>query len=215
MSVSRCLIIAALCTFAASRADAQATIEGRVELPKTPYAPVLTKRYDVVPPGGVLRAEVPRAVVYLEGSSARPASLPKKQVLLQKDLMFSPGVLAVQVGTTIEFPNGDPTYHNIFSYSPAKRFDLGRYRPEERPIPSQTFDTPGLVTLRCDIHDHMRALILVLDTPHFVTTDTDGRYRLSGIPPGNYQLKVWVGSKMAHERAVELRSGATMRVDFP
>ncbi len=214
MSVSRCLIIAALCAFAASRADAQATIEGRVELPKTGYAPVLTKRYDVVPPGGVLRADPPRAVVYLEGSSAKPASPAKKQ-MLQKDLMFSPGVLAVQVGTTVEFPNDDPTYHNIFSYSPAKRFDLGRYRPEERPVPSQTFDTPGLVTLRCDIHDHMRALILVLDTPHFVTTDTDGRYRLSGIPPGNYKLKVWVGSKMAHERAVELRSGAPTRVDFP
>lgn len=214
MSLARWLIIAALCASAASRADAQATIEGRVELPKTGYAPVLTKRYDVVPPGGVLRPDPPRAVVYLEGSFAQTASRPKKQVL-QKDLMFSPGVLAVQVGTTVEFPNDDPTYHNIFSYSPAKRFDLGRYRPEERPVPSQTFDTPGLVTLRCDIHDHMRGLILVLETPHFVTTDTDGRYRLSGIPPGNYKLKVWLGSKMAHERAVELKSGASTRVDFP
>jgi plastocyanin len=214
MSVSRFILVVALCAFAASRADAQATIEGRVELPKPRPAPVLTKRYDVIPPGGVLRAEPPRAIVYLEGAPAKPASLPKKQVL-QKDLMFSPGVLAVQVGTTVEFPNGDPTYHNIFSYSPAKRFDLGRYRPEERPIPSQTFDTPGLVTLRCDIHDHMRGLILVLETPHFVTTDTDGRYRLSGIPPGKYKLKVWVDSKMAHERAVELKSGAPTRVDFP
>ena len=215
MSFSRCLIIAAACAFAASRAEAQATIEGRVELPKTGYAPVLTKRYDVLPPGGVLRPDPPRAIVYLEGSSAKQtASLPKKQVL-QKDLMFSPGVLAVQVGTTVEFPNGDPTYHNIFSYSPAKRFDLGRYRPEERPIPSQTFDTPGLVTLRCDIHDHMRGQILVLETPHFVTTETDGRYRLSGVPPGKYKLKVWVDGKVTHERAVELRSGVTTGVDFP
>ncbi len=215
MSLSRCLIIAAVYAFATSRADAQATIEGRVELPETPPAPVLTKRYDVVPPGGVLRAEPPRAVVYLEGASAKPA--PKKQVLqvLQKDLMFSPGVLAVQVGTTIEFPNGDDTYHNIFSYSPAKRFDLGRYRPDDRPIPSQTFETAGLVTLRCDIHDHMRGQILVLDTPHFVTTDVDGRYRLSGIPPGKYKLKAWVDGRTTHERAVELRSGATTRVDFP
>ena len=214
MILTRCLIVALLCAFAASRASAQATIEGRVELPEPPPAPVLTKRYDVVPPGGVLRPDPPRAIVYLEGASAKPASLPKKQVL-QKDLMFSPGVLAVQVGTTVEFPNGDPTYHNIFSYSPAKRFDLGRYRPEERPIPSQTFDTPGLVTLRCDIHDHMRGLVLVLDTPHFVTTDTDGRYRLSGIPPGKYTLKAWVDSRSTHERAVELKSGAPTRVDFP
>jgi plastocyanin len=214
MSLCRCVIIAALWAFAASRADAQATIEGRVELPKPRPAPVLTKRYDVIPPGGLLRIDPPRAIVFLEGSSAKPASLPKKQVL-QKDLMFSPGVLAVQVGTTIEFPNGDDTYHNIFSYSPAKRFDLGRHRPDDRPIPSQTFDTPGLVTLRCDIHDHMRGLVLVLETPYFVATDVDGRYRLSGIPPGKYKLKAWVDSRTTHERAVELRSGATTRVDFP
>lgn len=121
----------------------------------------------------------------------------------------------MQVGTTIEFPNLDDTYHNIFSYSPAKRFDLGRYRPDERPIPSQTFDTAGLVTLRCDIHEHMRGLILVLDTPHFVTTDPDGRYRLTGIPPGTYTLKAWVDSKTTHERVVEVKSGSSTRVDFP
>ena len=68
----------------------------------------------------------------------------------------------------------------------AKRFDLGRYRPDERPIPSQVFDRPGLVTLRCDIHEHMRALILVLDTPHFVVTGEDGRFRLADVPAGRY-----------------------------
>ena len=174
----------------------------------------MTKRYDVVTKGGVLSTDPPIAVVYLEGSFSKPTSLPKKQVL-QKDLIFSPGLLPVQVGTTIEFPNLDDTYHNIFSYSPAKRFDLGRYRPDERPIPSQTFDTPGLVTLRCDIHEHMRGLVLVLDTPHFVTTDADGRYRLSGIPPGKYTLKAWIDSKTTHERAVEVKSGSSTRVDFP
>src|SRR5439155_1298283 len=99
--------------------------------------------------------------------------------------------LPVQVGTKIEFPNLDDTYHSIFSYSPAKRFDLGRYRPEERPIPSEIFDKPGLVTLRCDIHEHMRGLILVLNTPHFVVTDANGRFRLGGLPAGQYTLKAW------------------------
>ena len=115
----------------------------------------------------------------------------------------------------VEFPNLDDTYHNIFSYSPAKRFDLGRYRPDERPIPTQTFDKPGLVTLRCDIHEHMRGLILVVDTPHFVTTDADGRYRLSGLPPGKHTLKAWIDSKTTHERAIEVKSGSTVRADFP
>ena len=129
--------------------------------------------------------------------------------------MFSPGLLPVQVGTTVEFPNLDDTYHNIFSYSPAKRFDLGRYRPDERPIPSQTFDKAGLVTLRCDIHEHMRGLILVIDSPHFVTTDAEGRYKLSGVPAGRHTLKAWVDSKTTHERPIEVKSGSTVRADFP
>ena len=208
------IVVAAVWALGASHSKAQATIEGRVELNKTRSAPVMAKRYEVVTKGGVLSTDPPLAVVYLEGSFSKPASLPKKQVL-QKDLVFSPGLLPVQVGTTIEFPNLDDTYHNIFSYSPAKRFDLGRYRPDERPIPSQTFDTPGLITLRCDIHEHMRGLILVLNTPHFVTTDADGRYRLSGVPPGKYTLKAWVDSKTTHERTVEVKSGAATRVDFP
>jgi hypothetical protein len=96
-----------------------------------------------------------------------------------------------------------------------KRFDLGRYTASERPIPSQTFDKPGLVTLRCDIHEHMRALVLVLDTPHFVKTDNDGHFRLGGLPSGSYKLKAWIDSKTTIERPVELKAGATLHVDFP
>src|SRR2546430_15326089 len=155
---------------------ASATLEGRVELPKSHSAPVQAKRYQIVTKGGVLSTQPPLAVVYLDGAFPQPASLPMKQVA-QKDLTFLPSLLPVQVGTKVEFPNLDDTYHNIFSYSPAKRFDLGRYRPDERPIPSEVFDTPGLVTLRCDIHEHMRGLILVLNTPYFVVTNPDGRFR--------------------------------------
>src|SRR5213596_788949 len=163
---------------------AGAAIEGRVELPKSHSAPVMAKRYEIVTRGGVLSTQPPLAVVYLDGSFPKPASPSTKQVG-QKDLAFVPSLLPVQVGTRVEFPNLDDTYHSIFSYSPAKRFDLGRYRPEERPIPTEVFDRAGLVTLRCDIHEHMRGLILVLNTPYFVTTDTDGRFRLSGLPSGH------------------------------
>jgi hypothetical protein len=109
----------------------------------------------------------------------------------------------------------DDTYHNIFSFSPPKRFDLGRYRSDERPVPSQIFDVAGLVTLRCDIHEHMRALILVLDTPHFIITDAEGGFRLSGLPEGRYTLKAWVDSKTTREQVVELKRDSTLRVDFP
>jgi len=195
-------------------ARAAAVIEGRVELPKSHTAPVQNKRYEIVTKRGVVSTNPPLAVVYLEGGFAKPAAPPTKQ-MAQKDLVFVPMLLPVQTGTRVEFPNLDDTYHNIFSYSAVKRFDLGRYRSDERPIPSQLFDTAGLVTLRCDIHEHMRGLILVLDTPHFVLSETDGRYRLVGLPAGRYTLKVWLDSRTTLERPVELRDGETLHVDFP
>ncbi|MBO0694657.1 MAG: carboxypeptidase regulatory-like domain-containing protein [Verrucomicrobia bacterium] len=193
---------------------ASAVVEGRVELPKSHSAPVQAKRYEIVTRAGVLSTQPPLAVVYLEGVSSRPVSLSTKEVA-QKDLTFIPALLPIQVGTKVAFPNFDDTYHNIFSYSPAKRFDLGRYRPEERPVPTQVFDKPGLVTLRCDIHEHMRGLILVLNTPYFVMTDTEGHFRLSGLPAGRYTLKAWIDSRTTREKPIELRNGQTLHIDFP
>jgi len=193
---------------------AEAVVEGRVELPKSHSATVMAKRYEIVTTGGVLATQPPLAVVYLDGSFSKSTSPPTKQIA-QKDLAFLPSLLPVQVGTRVEFPNLDDTYHSIFSYSPAKRFDLGRYRPDERPIPSEVFEIPGLVTLRCDIHEHMRGLILVLDTPYFVVTDAEGRFRLNRLPSGHYTLKAWIDSKTTREKPVELKSGATLHVDFP
>ena len=193
---------------------AQAVAEGRVELPKSHSAPVMAKRYQIVTIGGVLATQPPLAVVYLDGSFPKLKSPLTKQIV-QKDLAFLPSLLPVQVGTRVEFPSLDDVYHNIFSYSPAKRFDLGRYRPDERPIPSEVFDAPGLVVIRCDIHEHMRGLLLVLDTPYFIRTDEEGRFRLSGLPSGHYTLKAWIDSKTTREKSVDLKRGATLHVDFP
>jgi plastocyanin len=191
------------------------TIEGHVELAKTKSAPVMAKRYEIVTNGGVLGTNPPLAVVYLEGSFPKPAKLPTKEVA-QKDLAFVPALLPVQVGTKVEFPNKEKdTYHNIFSYSPAKRFDLGRYRPDEKPVPFQIFDVAGLVTLRCDIHEHMRGLILVLATPYFAVTDESGHFKLSGLPAGHYTLKAWIDSRTTREHPVDLTSGSALHVEFP
>ena len=191
----------------------QASIEGRVVLPKTASFSVVNKRYEIVTKGGIVSTNPPLAVVYLEGHFPRPMPAPVAQ-MIQKDLAFAPPLLPVQVGTKVEFPNQDDTYHNIFSYSAPKRFDLGRYRADERPLPFQIFDVPGLVTLHCDIHEHMRALILVVDTPYFIVTEADGSYRLSGLPAGKYTLKAWIDSKTTLEREIELQSGSAARVDF-
>ena len=198
----------------ATLAFAAADIEGRVRLPAASVATVINRRYEVVTKGGALSTNPPLAIVYLEGEFARPAA-PVVVRMIQQDLMFAPALLPVQTGTRVEFPNLDDTYHNIFSYSAPKRFDLGRYRGDERPIPSQVFDRPGLVTVRCDIHDHMRALILVLDTPHFVVTDGEGRYRLPAVPPGRYVLKAWLDSRTVRSQPVEVSGEAVLRIDFP
>ena len=210
-SLSLCLLVSA----SSATAFAQAAVEGRVTLPKPPSAPVVNKRYEIVAKAGVVGTNPPLAVVYLEGDFAPPPVPPLAQIA-QKDLTFLPGLLPVQRGTRVEFPNFDDTYHNIYSFSREKRFDLGRYRANENPVPSVVFDKPGLITLRCDIHEHMRALILVLATPHFVMTDTDGRFRLGGLPPGRYTVRAWIDSNTTSPpQPVELKDGATVRVDFP
>ncbi len=204
-----CLVVAG-----AGGLNAQAVVEGRVELPRAHFVPVANKRYEVVAKGDVVATDPPLAVVYLEGSFPKPATLPNKQ-MSQKALAFEPGLLPVQLGTTVEFPNFDDTYHDVFSFSPAKRFDLGRYQPDARPVPTQTFNVAGLVALRCDIHEHMRGLILVLDTPHFVITDPRGNFRLANLPPGHYTLKAWVDSRTTLARPVDLPATGTVRVNFP
>lgn len=211
----RLVLFLALVGLAPEFSFAQAVIEGSVELPKTSSVPVVIKRYEVVTTGGIVAVKPPLAVVYLEGSFPKRNNAPAGKQMLQKDLNFVPTLLPVQVGTKVSFPNLDDTYHNIFSFSPAKRFDLGRYRSDETPIPSVVFDVPGLVTLRCDIHEHMRALILVLDTPYFAMSDSEGHFRLSGLPAGHHKLKAWLSSKTTLERPVDLSNGSTLHVTLP
>jgi plastocyanin len=210
----RAAALAALVALSPATGLAQASVEGKVTLPKAPHAPVMNQRYGIVSYGGVLSPYPPLAVVYLEGAfSAKPLEKPAQMV--QRELNFFPNVLPILVGTRVEFPNLDDTYHNIFSYSPAKRFDLGRYRSDERPIPSELFDVAGMVTLRCDIHEHMRAIILVLDTPYYVLTDPEGVFSLKGLPAGKYVLKAWVDSRTTLEKPIELAAGPPLHADFP
>jgi plastocyanin len=208
------IIVFLLGALLGAKAIAEITIEGTVALPKNRTIAVANERYKIVTEKDVQKTNPPLAVVYLEGKFPPPENLPVKQ-MEQKGLDFIPTLLPVQRGTRVEFPNLDDVYHNIFSYSPAKRFDLGRYPPNEKPVPGQVFDRLGLVTVRCDIHEYMRALILVLDTPYFTVTDPNGHYRLTNLPAGHYVLKAWVDSKTTRERPVDLVDGASVRVDLP
>jgi plastocyanin len=195
---------------------AQGRIEGTVKLPARTAEAVAAKRYQVKNPAAVGAPEPPVAAVYLEGApiAATSANSTKVTEMGQKHFQFAPGLLIVQKGTRVEFPNFDDEYHNVFSYSKSKRFDLGRYRKDEKPA-AQVFDQPGVIRLRCEIHEHMRGMILVVDTPFFTKTDTNGVYQLENAPAGNFVLKAWVDEKTIYERPVEVKSGETLKVDFP
>ena len=192
----------------------QATIVGHVKLPKARTVDVISKRYEMSGEPAVIEPDPPSAVVYLEGEFP-PSKTPPQAEMAQKNLEFVIPLLPVQVGTAVSFPNLDDTYHNIFSYSKPKRFDLGRYRKDETPVPTEVFDKPGVVVLHCDIHENMRAIILVLETPYFKRTELDGSYRLTNLPAGHYKLKAWIDSKNTLEHEIDLKPGAMLNVDFP
>jgi plastocyanin len=206
-------VCAALLLGGTTFAYGQAEVEGKVSLPKPEPMELPTARYagqvgEIEPP------DLPRAVVYLEGQFPNADTNAVQKEVLQKGMQFHPALLPVQVGTTVAFPNGDDFYHNVFSYSKTKRFDLGRYRKTDRPPPVEVFDKPGVVKLYCEIHQHMRGIILVLDTPHFTRTETNGLYKLEGLPAGQYTLKAWVDEKHVYEKPVSLEPGKTLHLDF-
>jgi plastocyanin len=207
-------LLLALILSLADTACGQASIEGKVTLPAPERVAAPPPRYpgqvgEIAPP------DPPVAVVYLTGTFPADAtnSAPGTGQVLQRGMQFRPALLPVRLGATVSFPNADDFYHNVFSYSKPKRFDLGRYRKEDKPA-TQVFDKVGVVKLYCEIHQHMRGIILVLDTPYFTRTDTNGVYRLEHLPPGHYLLNAWVDEKQIDQKPVDLVSGHTLQVDF-
>ena len=152
-------------------------------------------------------------VIYIERVPAgAPASPPPQAVIRQHSERFVPHVLPVVRGTSVAFPNDDRLYHNVFSLSSARTFDLGRFpRGQSRAV---TFDRPGVVQVFCHIHSDMSAVVLVVDNPYFAVPGTDGRYTIPDLPPGDYTLVAF------HERIdpirhpVRVAPGARLRVDF-
>ena len=159
--------------------------------------------------------DISRAVVYLETAprGAFEKDLPARLRMDQRNETFLPHVLAVATGTVVDFPNNDGTYHNVFSLSKTKRFDLGRYaRGRSKAV---RFDQPGIVRVFCDIHSHMSAFVLVFGHPYFATTDADGRYRIDDIPPGSYTVVAWHEGRRHDSRSVVIPAqGGIVEQDF-
>ncbi len=153
--------------------------------------------------GAVLPNKRPacNAVVFLEGS--KKSDPMGKAVLDQRDKAFSPHVSVVTVGTTVEFPNNDTVFHNVFAYFDAKKFDLGMYpRGASKKV---TFEKSGPVTILCNVHSEMSAYIMVVDTPYRAITDKLGKFHISNIPPGTYTLKTWHESGAVSKQSIEIK----------
>ena len=131
------------------------------------------------------------SVVFLEGELAQARQVPPQEIpkVSHKGKQFSPRVLPITVGSTLDFYNDDTGYHNVFSLSKPKVFDLGIY--PEKASKLVTFDRPGLVKLYCNIHPKMVSNVLVLNNPYFAVTNSQGKFSISGIPDGEYTVRVW------------------------
>jgi plastocyanin len=155
-----------------------------------------------------------RTVVYLDPAPQGAFEDPERAraTLDQVGEAFVPYVLAVRAGTEVDFPNRDRTYHNVFSLSKPKRFDLGRYATGQSK--SVRFDRPGVVRVFCDIHSHMSAFVLVFAHRYFATTDGAGRYRLERVPAGTYTVAAWNDGRVRETRQVTVADGNTVQLDW-
>jgi plastocyanin len=133
---------------------------------------------------------VQNAVIWLDAQAAPPLVQSASIVIDQRNLAFAPHVLAVRVGTSVDFPNNDRVFHNVFSFKDGKKFDLGMYPSGVKAKPV-VFDKPGLSRIFCNIHPNMAAYVMAVDTPYYALSDERGAFIMSGIPPGTYTYHAW------------------------
>ena len=199
---------------AVTGAQQAGVVRGRIQV----GIPITTRRPASAYPGRTIPAqklapesERRHVVVYLKDAKPQPVT-PMKAAIRQIDENFVPRVVAVTVGSEVEFPNDDPIYHNVFSLSRAKNFNLGRYpKGDTRKV---RFDKPGVVKVFCEIHSHMSATVLVFDHPWFAIPDDAGQFELPPVPAGTRQITAW------HERLgdttmdVQVEAGRPVTADF-
>jgi plastocyanin len=213
--MSAAAALAALLLMPASAAQSSGSVTGTVTLSAARSAPLATSVYGrrgVAPKPSAAGSETRNVVIYLADVKPPNRPPPMRAAIVQRGERFVPPVTAITAGSTVDFPNEDPFFHNVFSLSRAGSFDLGRYRSGESR--SRQFTAPGRIKVFCDIHSQMSALILVLDHPWFTIPQETGAFTLSGLPPGDHTLVAW------HERIGERRDrvrvtpGGTTHISF-
>jgi plastocyanin len=190
------------------------SVRGRVEIgiPVTARRPSAAYASRTVPqPVLAPVSELRHVVVFLKDAPALN-TVPAVVEIRQKDENFTPRVVAVPIGSEVRFPNDDPIYHNVFSLSRAKTFNLGRFpRGESKAV---RVTKPGVVKVFCEIHSHMTATIMVFNHPWFAMVDEDGRFELTNVPPGQRQITAW--HERLGDRTVPVRvdAGRATEADF-
>jgi plastocyanin len=209
------ITVAAVVLTAGARPEAQqpGAVRGRVSIgiPVTAKRSSSTYSRSIATVALAPESELRHVVVYLK-DAPKGAVSPVHAEIRQENENFVPRVVAVPVGSEVDFPNDDPIYHNVFSLSRARTFDLGRYpRGQSRRV---KFDRPGVVKVFCQIHSHMSATVMVFDHPWFAIPAEDGSFELPAIPAGAHQITAW------HERLgdttleVRVDAGRTASTDF-
>jgi plastocyanin len=161
----------------------------------------------------------PDAVVSIEGVPAEHVKAQiaitkaQKKIMDQRNTKFIPTVLAMMVGGTVDFPNNDSTWHNVYSKGGANNFDIGLYPPGE--TRSAKFEKPGVSRILCNAHPNMEAFIVVKEHPYFSAADKRGDFRVDGVPLGNYRVQVWHPQLGTRESTVEIvREGQVLNINF-
>jgi plastocyanin len=157
-------------------------------------------------------ADLSSFVIWVDDIEGRFVAPREPAAMNQKGLRFVPHVLVIQIGTTVVFPNADPVWHNVFSISEAKRFNLGMFG--RGTIRQMTFDKPGVVELLCNVHLEMDAYIVVVKNPYFAQTSSNGSYQIAGVPAGRHRLRCWRERLPLQEQDVQVPENGSVTIDF-
>jgi plastocyanin len=156
---------------------------------------------------------VANTVIWLDATGAPRPPQREKVVIDQRNQTFYPHVLAIRVGTTVDFPNDDRVFHNVFSYRDGRKFDLGMY-----PVGAMRqikFSRPGLSRLFCNIHPKMAAYVMTVDTPYFAVSDRKGHFTLPDVPAGTHTYHIWRPGADARSGSLAIRPGEPVEVRWP